>query len=294
MDYRVDEVSLADPEIERQVEGLISSAFGIPIPQGRVRRNTAAGGRPSPLYVAAVQDGEIIGFNSFTAHRLQLNGAEMLAYQSGWTATSAAHRGKKIFQNLILAAQEILASRGASFVFGFPNSASHPIFIGKLGYRQLPSVKWQAPNLPLAMRLLTRDSTVDLGSLHRDTILQDDRALIALKRNEAFPAVETFEHQGSLCWGVRRERRLAGTTIGYLDVGGIELAGSRHLPVVVGGLLRQVRGTHVQLVNIAGAPDNKLLRGVRPSQGNVLIVRDLTFETTALRFNLYGGVRDVY
>jgi predicted N-acetyltransferase YhbS len=295
MDYRVDEVSLDDADLERQVESLIANAFSVPIPSGRVRRNTAARGRAPPLYVAALQDDEIIGFNAFIGHRLSIDGDEVLAYQSCWTATSAAHRGKRIFQNLILAAHEILNSRGVGFVFGFPNSESHPIFVKKLGYRQLPSVKWQMPNLAFATKFFLTSRHADLQRLQRGAVLQDDRALIRLKRNEMTADLRQFECEGSLCWGVRRQRQVAGMTISYLDVGGIELADASHLPRILDGLLREVQGAaYAQVVSIEGATYNELLRKVRPSQSNVLIIRDLSLDTARLRFNLFGGVRDVY
>jgi predicted N-acetyltransferase YhbS len=295
MDYRVDEISLEDVRVEGEVEQLIGQAFGIPMPSGRVRRNTAAPGRPPPLYVAAVQDSTIIGFNSFTAHLLTINGEEVLAYQSGWTATSAAHRGKKIFQNLILAAQEILAARGAGFIFGFPNAASHPIFVGKLGYRQISAVKWQVPNLPYAARLFARSAAADLSELTRDAALQDDRALIALKRNESDLQIKEFLHEGSFCWAVRRSRSIAGFNLSYVDVGGLQLVGARHLPVLIEGLLKHFPGAvYAQLVSTEGAPYNQLMKRVRPSTSNVLIVRDLNCDTQGLRFNFFGGVRDVY
>jgi predicted N-acetyltransferase YhbS len=295
IDYRVDEVSLDDRQVEKQVEELIVECFGIEMPEGRVRRNTAGPGQPAPLYVAAVKDGAIIGFNAFIGHRFVLEGEEVLAYQSCWTATSSAHRGKKIFQNLILAAHDILARRGAAFVFGFPNSESHPIFVRKLGYREMPSVKWQMPNLQFARSLFLSRAPVELDQLKRGAFCQDDRALIALKRNESVPEIRTFEHEGSLCWGVSRQRVLAGVTMSYVDVGGIDLAEAGDLPIIIAGLQRQFpRARYVQLVSIAEAPYNRLFKRMAPSNSNVLIVHDLNGDSTGLRFNFFGGVRDVY
>lgn len=295
MDYRVEEISLEERALERQVEDLIGEAFGMQLPVGRVRRNTAAPGLKTPLYVAALRDQEVIGFNAFIAHDLTLNGQQIAAFQSCWTATSAAHRGKKIFQNLILAAQEILGGRGAAFIFGFPNEASHPIFIHKLGYRQISPVKWQMPYLGLARPFWFNRSEARLSEMHHNVILQNDRELIHLKRNEPEPRVEVFEYDGSLCWGVRRERTLGGFTIGYLDIGGISLVDTRHMPILVWGLLGRIRSVaFAQLVGTEGAPYNGLLRRIAPSRSNVLIIKDLNLETRGLSFNLFGGVRDVY
>jgi predicted N-acetyltransferase YhbS len=295
MNYRVVEISLEDSRVESEVERLISAAFDLPVPSGRVRRNTATPGRPPPLYVAAIHDSTIIGFNSFTAHLLSINGQQMLAYQSGWTATSAAHRGKKIFQNLILTAQEILAARGAGFVFGFPNAASHPIFVGKLGYRQISAVKWQVPNVRCAARLLTKNTAADFSEFTRDAVLQDDRALIRLKGNEVLAGVKEFSLGDSFCWGVRRSHPTADFSWSYVDVGGLSLVNARHLPLLIEGLLLEFpRSAYAQLVSTDGAPYNALMRRVRPSTTNVLIVHDLNCDTRGLRFNFFGGVRDVY
>ena len=295
MDYRVEPILLNNPEVEREVEQLIAGTFGIPMPHGRVRLNTSAPGRPDPLYIAAIEDSTIIGFNSFTAHCLTINGQEVLAFQSGWTATSAAHRGKKIFQNLILSAQEILAAKGAGFIFGFPNQESRPIFVGKLGYREIQPLKWQVPNLPFSTRLFTRSGLADVAALTRDAVMQDDAALIRLKRNERSTQVQEFSHQGSLCWGVERMRAVRGMKLRYVDIGGLKLADSRHVPTVVHGLAARFPGAaYAQLVSTDGAPYNSLLKRLRPSATNILIVRDLNRDTHGLRFNLFGGARDVF
>jgi hypothetical protein len=294
MDYRVDEIALDDPLVEEEVETLIGEAFDQKLVSGRVRRNTAAPDRPPPLYVAATQQGEIIGFNAFIGHRLELNGEEIIAYQSCWTATSAKHRGKRIFQNLLFTAHGLLQQREVAFVFGFPNKASRPIFVGKLGYREIGSTKWQIPRTPFASSLFCRAGAEDLCSLHRNTVRQDDRALINLKRNEPESRVEQFELGGSLCWGVRRTRQFGPLRTAYVDLGGIALAQTKDLAGLIAGLSNKLGGAYVQLIATADAPYAELLRGVRPAATDVFIVHDLCRDTKEFRFNFFGGIRDVY
>ena len=135
-EYRVDQIQLTDSEAE-QVADLVNASFpdNPDIVSSRIKQNTQTTGSGSSIYVAATIGSEIIGFNAFIAHKLWLNGERLSAFQSCWTATSAQHRGKRIFQNLINGGREIMKARHAAFMFGFPNANSYPIFVGNWASR---------------------------------------------------------------------------------------------------------------------------------------------------------------
>lgn len=295
MDYTVREVSLESPGVTEQVVEVLREAFGVSFIQ-QVSDNTRTAGSQPSLYLAAVRGDQLIGFNAFISHDLILDGKIINCYQSCWTATSAAHRGKKIFQNLILTAHDILRARGAGFVFGFPNEASYPLFTKKLAYREIPSLKWQMPNVPLLSRRWLSPKSLPIGELKRSAILQNDRELISLKRQEAPDDVLVAEEEGSLAWGIRRSRMFRGVPLTYLDIGGIELAAASNLSPLLHSLRRQAGlVAYIQIVSTQGNRYNSFFRRVRPSTSNCLIIQDLNLNTTSgISFNFFNGVRDVF
>ena len=114
MEYSIAPVDINDKDLQPGVNRLLTETFGIEEPADKLQKHTRTNSLSESLYLAAIQDDEIIGFNAFISHDLFLNVSLINCYQSCWTATSNAHRGKKIFQNLINAAKEILMSRWRS------------------------------------------------------------------------------------------------------------------------------------------------------------------------------------
>jgi hypothetical protein len=239
---------------------------------------------------------EIIGFNAFISHDLVLNGEMVNCYQSCFTATSNQHRGKKIFQNLILTAHEILRARGAGFIFGFPNDSSYPLFTKKLGYKEIASVKWNMLNILGYRSQWFEKNSESLSTLNRNAILQNDRQLIELKRVVYGRELLSVNFQGSIAWGLRRSTIRRGIHIPYLDLGGVELAEPSHLRPLL-DCLRNEAGfvTYVQAVSTNGSSFNRLLRKVQRSETNCMIVYDLNIITSKeVCFNFFKGVWDVY
>ena len=170
-------------KIIQPINRLIEEVFGFAaISDNKLKLNTGTKGVQPSLYLAAIEEGEIIGFNAFISHTFFLNNKTINCYQSCWTATSKKHRGKKIFQNLIEEAKQILGSRNAAFIFGYPNANSQPIFTQKLGFIEFPSVKLNIPNIKLLWSLFLNNKSSNLSDLKNDAILQNDKELFALKK----------------------------------------------------------------------------------------------------------------
>ena len=288
---RVEEIGLSDDEAT-QVAALINASFpeNPDVGAERVRANTnTIGGAPS-IYVAAKIGSEIVGFNAFISHTLWLNREPVAAYQSCWTATSHQHRGKGIFQKLIDAGREIMRARGAAFLFGFPNPNSYPIFVHKLGFRELNSVKWQMPLLPLASRRWVARAPIDVT----DAVLQDERQLIDLKRREHGDALLEFAAGESTMWGVRRWPRRIGLSFPVFEVGGIDLRDEDDLRTMLGRLGRaSPRCVTAQFVGVENSSYNPLFRNLTVVSPP-LIIDDFTLDTRGLRFNFFSGVRDYF
>jgi GNAT superfamily N-acetyltransferase len=288
---RVEEIAL-DAGERRQVAALINRSFpeNPPIDEARVLLNTGVSEPEPSIYVAAKAGDEIIGFNAFIAHRLWLNGSSLVAFQSCWTATSSEHRGKGIFQQLINAGREIARSRGAGFLFGFPNRNSEPIFVRKLGFRECRSLKWQMPLLPLAnRRWLNFDATLNTAS----SFLQDDRTLIDLKRRTHGAALLEIRAGGSMIWGLRRRARRFGAPLPIFEIGGMELEGVHDLAPLFNRLRSQARCVAAQFLAVEGTHYAPLFPGMKAVEPP-FIVDDLNMTTEGLDFSFFSGIRDYY
>lgn len=296
MDYTIIQIGLNDKELLRKVNQLLGETFGSDVPDDKLEKCTWTNSSNESLYLAATQDDEIIGFNAFISHDLFLNGSPINCYQSCWTATSNAHRGKKIFQNLINAAKDSLMSRGAAFIFGFPNANSQPIFTQKLGFKEIPSLKWQVPNIRMVRDMyINVPNSGDLAA-ENDSIIQNDRQLIELKTKQYRDELIVIEHGESLIWGVPRETNKFGMSLRYFDIGGFYTGDSKDVKPLFENLWSAARKFHYfQLSTTSNNSFNTFLKKLKPAQTNDLIVFDLNVDTgTDIHFNFFGGVKDVF
>lgn len=297
IDYKIEQINLNDLDICNGVSLLLGDAYGsTSVSIESVLRNTTSNSINPSLYLAAIFDNKIIGFNAFIAHDFYLNGSIVHGYQSCWTATSSIHRGNKIFQNIITTAHKILKERGAAFVFGFPNDNSYPLFTKKLNYREIPSLKWQLLNLPGLKWCWYNSQSKSIGDLKQDVILQNDRQLVDLKLNELGNNLVKVDFEGSFAWGVRRLKYRKGFQIPYFDIGGFDLADCSHFPHIL-SLLKSTTDfiAYFQILTVKNNSFNSLLRNINFSTSNCLIIYDLNLDTSkGVDFNFFGGVRDVF
>ncbi len=296
MEYSITPVDINDKDLLRGVNRLLTETFGSEIPNDRLQICTRTNSPHDSLYMAAIQDDEIIGFNAFISHDLFLNGMAINCYQSCWTATSNAHRGKKIFQNLINSAKEMLLSRGAAFIFGFPNENSQHLFIKKLGFKEIPSLKWQVPNIGVFRNLYINAPDQRDQALLKDAIIQNDRQLIELKTKQYHDALVVIEFDESLIWGVPRQTKKLGVSLLYFEIGGLYVGNPKDIKPLFEKLYEAATRFHYfQLTTTSDNSVNRFLKHLKPAQTNDLIVFDLNLDTSKdIRFNFFGGVKDVF
>ncbi len=270
--------------------------YGNDIADDKLAKTTKTNGSQDSLYLAAVKDDEIIGFNAFISHDLILNGSLINCYQSCWIATAEAHRGQKIFQNLSNKAKEILSKREAAFIFCFPNENSHPILTGKLGFREVPSLKWQVPNIPVVRDLYVNLPKNGAATLTKNVIYQTGRQLIELKRNIYNGELLLLESGQSHLWGVRRNRKKLGLNMQYFEIGGMFIDDAMDIRPLFEDLCKKLeKVSYIQLTTSVGSSYNQFFNNLKPAQTNDLIVFDLKLNTKDdLRFNFFGGVKDVF
>jgi GNAT superfamily N-acetyltransferase len=294
MDYEVRRVDITDRKILSEVNRLVTDVFKSPIADDRIALTTRTDSDHETLYLAAVKGGKIIGFNGFISHDLELRGKSISCYQSCWTATSADHRGKGIFPALVNHAKEFLAQQGAAMLFGFPNFNSQPILSRKLGFRETPSLKWQVPFI-FGLQNLYLENGPKNGYTAEGVISQNDEQLIELKRRQYRDRLMVVMVDEGRIWGVPRHKRKLGLEIPYFEIGGVELGDRSAVKPLFQKFYAQLKNVrYVQLTTTVGNTLNARFKHLRPARTENLHVFDLNLDTTALQFNLFGGVKDVY
>lgn len=288
MTYRVEEVSIDGPYSD-QIGQVVAEAFGGQSADGlaAIKRTTVIDGPATSRYFAAIKSDELIGFNAFIAHGLSLDSAAMPCYQSCWTATSPRHRGKRIFQTIINAAQEELRNEGAAAVIGWPNANSEPLFIHKLGYRRSQSLQRKLPSVrPGRFVALTSPPAIGID--------QNDDQLIALKRRTHGDALYIHRDESGIIWGVTRKRKWRGIGIPYFDLGGIRWKSGGSARLLIGELERKL--PLVAYWQIVGEKSNSMvasLGGFSASATNPFIWNPL-WPDLPENYDFFGGIRDVF
>lgn len=91
------------------------------------------------LYLAEYRN-EIIGECSTMRSHLNLFGSEIAAGELCDGYIHRDHRGKGLFAGLVNHNRDRAASEGLTAIIGFPNQNSYPIFIQKLGWRNIANL----------------------------------------------------------------------------------------------------------------------------------------------------------
>ena len=144
MEYELRVLNINDDETNRKIIALQKITFANNIGIEKLRLNTYTN-KGKTLYLGVFKNNELAGFNGFIAHEFYYQNKLIDAYQSCWSATHPEHRGKGIFYRIVNEAKQNLKERNGGFIFGFPNANSHPIFIKKLGFYEIPLQKIRVP-----------------------------------------------------------------------------------------------------------------------------------------------------
>ena len=94
----------------------------------------------------AVDEGEVVGVAAMSFYKTQLEGVETRLAIPVNVATDARYRGRGVFSTLQQANEETAAASGSPLTVTFPNAKSHPMFIRRLGWVDLPRLRlWARP-----------------------------------------------------------------------------------------------------------------------------------------------------
>ena len=90
------------------------------------------------LISLADDDGKAVGVAAMSFFRFRLDGQEQVVAMPVHVATDPDYRGRGIFPRLELENEAAAGEAGSPITLTFPNAASHPIFVGRLGWLDLP------------------------------------------------------------------------------------------------------------------------------------------------------------
>jgi len=94
----------------------------------------------------AVDGGEVVGVAAMSFFRTKLDGAGTRLAIPVNVATDSRYRGQGVFSTLERENEQAAADAGSPLTVTFPNGASHPIFIARLGWLELPRLRlWARP-----------------------------------------------------------------------------------------------------------------------------------------------------
>jgi GNAT superfamily N-acetyltransferase len=104
------------------------------------------------LISLATDDGRVAGVSGMSFFRMVLDGEEADAVFALDAATHPDYRGRGLWSQLELRNEELSAQAGAAAALGFTNPVAGPILVGKLGWRDLTSLRLWARPLLLPVR----------------------------------------------------------------------------------------------------------------------------------------------
>ena len=105
-------------------------------------RNPAGDG----IVSLAVDAGDVVGVAAMSFFRTALNGVETRLAIPVNVATDPRYRGQGVFSTLERENESAAAASGSPLTVTFPNGASYPIFMSRLGWIDLPRLRlWARP-----------------------------------------------------------------------------------------------------------------------------------------------------
>ena len=130
--------------------------------------------RPASVLLAYDGD-EVVGTVAMAFLRMSVGGREVEVGMPLRVATDPAHRGRGLFLRLQEANEQRARDLGIRLLLTVPNAASAPVFLRKLDWRPLPSLRvWARPRvLPGSVRGVERFTLVEDAPGGRDRVLRD-------------------------------------------------------------------------------------------------------------------------
>jgi hypothetical protein len=296
MSYEIIQVDISNNSVENELRFLIKDAFQRqePIPEGHLYRNTVSKSSSMPtIFLAAIENGKIIGCNGFLSSDFNCNGRIVTGYQSCWSATHPNHQGRKIFVNIINEGKKILSENGAGFIYGLPNDNSRPIFIKKLGFIEIPCKVLKIPNIPILRSFWSNGKHGSAGFAElNDMIHPLEKQIAELKKGQDTSVVELEVNQSYL-WGKLKAKTKYGLKLNYFYLGGLTISDPRDMRLLMEKVYSLPVG-YIQIVSCASNSYNLFFTNWKEAQGvNPFIFFELNSKIPE-HVNMMYGLIDVF
>jgi len=233
--YRIELVDLTDPLLFNGAKSLHIEAFSFD--ETKAARQLAHNAIEYPggaRFLATFYGNRMVAINGFIRHKLRSREGECVAYQSCSSATSRDFRGKGLFVELIEKAKQLLSDDG-TFIIGFPNDNSTPIFLRKLGFRCVPIVNFDAPSI--AIPFIARNLESRLGKSQELTFRPDDLEIYPWNGKHRTPNRIRVDAGVYGAWGYVEEKRyirgMCNIKIFHIEGLGLPRENSRLTPASV-------------------------------------------------------------
>lgn len=290
--YRIEPVDVNNPAVELELRQVIKAAFQEKelLPQTFLANKLNSRAAKPSLFLAAIENGQIIGCNAFVAIDFIYNGNPITGYLSCWTATHPDHRRKKVFVKIINEAKRLLTEAGAGLIYGIANNNSNPIFTKKLGFTEIPAAYVRIPRIPFLLNRYFSGKPF----IGQQALMVNERQVEAYKRSQFPEVIKAVRYHDSWAWGKIEIRKKWGFRIRAFYVGGIDLANPNDLPALIKTIFRQQRVPIIQISSCTRNSFNALLNHWKPSlYMNGFIYYNLNLPSFEY-FNAMIGAIDVF
>ena len=291
MDITIETVNIDDEHVDFELRHLVKAAFieTALLPAGRLAGNIKSNASRPGFFLVAKENNTIVGCNAFLANDFTVNNMPYVGYQSCWSATHPDHRGKGIFAGIINEAKKKLKDEGAGFIYGLANDNSHPIFVNKLGVKEIASLVTRIPNLPLMKNFCVNNIAID-----KVDVCQINEEQVKKHKALQFPSeVKTINYNDSWVWGKYITKVKFGIKIPVFYIGGIHLENENHLKHLTAEIFRQYSVFFIQALSCGTNNLTPLFNGWKKAKVNPFIFFNLNMPPVK-HFNIMIGSIDIF
>lgn len=285
--YSIEKIKLSEDNITQMVS-IGRACFGATYDGRQLSRNWK-NCSPDTVFFGVREGEKLRAFNGFLSHSASLGKKPIRLFQSCHSATDPACRGKGLFTRIIRHAIETLPG---TYMVGYPNVNSAPIFESKLGFHVVPMTR---VIIPLA---LPGSSVLRMGE-HRDekdVIELDYDALYKWKSSEhPGELVEIRCSDSDAIWGRVTLRSRLALNVRVFEVGHTRFSSAAVLAQLLRLLRMETGADFARFVCPLGGRLSRMSRfSFSAKKTEPLIWHPLGEAAESPVFEAYPGLKDVF